>query len=81
MVGRDVDAAARGRAQTAEIGEPVLEVHDLWAAGDRGADALRGVTLTLGAGEIVAIAGVAGNGQRELAETVTGMRAATGGRS
>ncbi len=79
MVGRDLDAAARVARQTA-VGEPVLEVHDLWAAGDRGADAVRGVTLTVGAGEIVAIAGVAGNGQRELAETVTGMRAATGGR-
>ena len=52
-------------------------MHDLWAAGDRGGDAVRGVSLTRARGEIVAIAGVAGNGQRELAETVTGMRAAT----
>ena len=47
--------------------------------GDRGGDALRDVSLTVGAGEIVAIAGVAGNGQRELAETVTGMRRASAG--
>ena len=57
----------------------MLEVRDLWGAGDRGGDAIRGVTLTVRAGEIVAIAGVAGNGQRELAETITGMRAGARG--
>ena len=40
---------------------------------------MRGITLDVRAGEIVAIAGVAGNGQRELAETITGMRAPTQG--
>src|SRR5580765_6650780 len=79
MVGRDLDAAGR-LTRERNVGEPILEVHDLWAAGDRGGDAVRGVTLTVKAGEIVAIAGVAGNGQRELAETVTGMRPATRGR-
>jgi simple sugar transport system ATP-binding protein len=78
MVGRDVAAPER-RVRTTEIGEPVLEVRGLSALGDRGGDALRDVSLTVGAGEIVAIAGVAGNGQRELAETVTGMRAASAG--
>src|SRR6201999_1881577 len=63
MVGRDVAIAERV-AREIELGEPVLEVRDLWALGDRGGDALRGVSLTLRAGEIVAIAGVAGNGQR-----------------
>ena len=62
-----------------ELGEPVLEVTGLCAAGDRGGDALRNVSITVRAGEILAIAGVAGNGQRELAETLTGMRPATGG--
>jgi simple sugar transport system ATP-binding protein len=62
-------------AREGPIGEPVLEVRGLWAAGDRGGDALRGVDLTVRSGEIVAIAGVAGNGQRELAETIGGMRA------
>src|SRR5256714_10158212 len=42
MVGRDVAMAER-IAQTAELGEPVLEVDDLWAAGDRGTETLRGV--------------------------------------
>jgi simple sugar transport system ATP-binding protein len=73
MVGRDVAMAER-LERDVEIGTPVLEVHDLWATGDRGGDALRGIDLTVREGEIVAIAGVAGNGQRELAETVTGMR-------
>jgi simple sugar transport system ATP-binding protein len=78
MVGRDVAGAERIQREI-EIGSPVLEIDDLWAAGDRGGDALRGITLTVHAGEIVAIAGVAGNGQRELAETVTGMRPAKKG--
>ena len=73
MVGREVAPAERVE-RTAEVGEPVLEVRDLWGHGDRGGDALRGVSLTVRSGEVVAIAGVAGNGQRELAETVTGMR-------
>jgi ABC-type uncharacterized transport system ATPase subunit len=78
MVGRDVSMAERV-PRTGEIGEPVLETNDLWAAGDRGGETLRGVTLQVRAGEVLAIAGVAGNGQRELAETVTGMRHPTRG--
>jgi general nucleoside transport system ATP-binding protein len=78
MVGREVALAERVE-HAGEIGGPVLEVRELWAAGDRGGDALRGVSLTVRGGEIVAIAGVAGNGQRELAETVTGMRSAARG--
>jgi general nucleoside transport system ATP-binding protein len=78
MVGREVALAERVERDV-EVGAPVLEVRDLWSAGDRGGDALRGVTLTVRAGEIVAIAGVAGNGQRELAETVTGMRPSSRG--
>src|SRR3954465_7708292 len=73
MVGREVSLAERVE-RTVAIGEPVLEVRGLRAADDRGGEALRGVDLTVHAGEVVAIAGVAGNGQRELAETVTGMR-------
>jgi general nucleoside transport system ATP-binding protein len=73
MVGHEVSLTERVE-RLVEIGEPVLEVDDLWAMGDRGTDAVRGVSLTVRSGEIVAIAGVAGNGQRELAETITGMR-------
>jgi simple sugar transport system ATP-binding protein len=78
MVGREVNMAERV-PRTGEVGEPVLETTDLWALGDRGSETLRGVSLRVCAGEVVAIAGVAGNGQRELAETITGMRPATRG--
>ena len=74
--GRDRPQATEPRAGR----EVVLEAHDLHAEGDRGLPALRGVSLAVRGGEIVGIAGVAGNGQRELAETLTGMRAATSGR-
>lgn len=57
----------------------MLEVRDVAALNDKGLPALRGVSLTVNAGEIVGIAGVAGNGQRELAEVITGLRAATAG--
>jgi ABC-type uncharacterized transport system ATPase subunit len=73
MVGREIDVNRR-RVRTAEPGESMLELDDVWAMGDRGLPGLRGVTLRVRAGETVGIAGVAGNGQRELAETVTGLR-------
>jgi len=61
-------------------GPVVLEIRHLWADGDRGRDALRDVSLDVRAGEIVGVAGVAGNGQRELAEVVAGLRRPTRGR-
>lgn len=60
-------------------GRPVLYVNDLMAPGDRGFNALRGLNLTLQSGEILGIAGVEGNGQRELAEVITGLRPVTHG--
>jgi simple sugar transport system ATP-binding protein len=54
--------------------EPALEVDDLSVRGDRGEEAVRGMSFTIRRGEILGVAGVAGNGQRELAEAVTGMR-------
>jgi ABC-type uncharacterized transport system ATPase subunit len=78
MVGREVSLSERVERPT-QIGPPVLEVRGLRGAGDRGGESLRGVDLTVCAGEIVAIAGVAGNGQRELAETITGMRSPAAG--
>jgi simple sugar transport system ATP-binding protein len=79
MVGRELASTRPERVEPAED-ETVLEVEDLWAEGDRGETALRGVSLRIQAGEILAVAGVAGNGQRELAETITGLRPATRGR-
>ena len=55
-------------------GAACLEVKDLYAKSDRGDDALRGVSFTLRAGEILGLAGVSGNGQRELAESLAGLR-------
>jgi simple sugar transport system ATP-binding protein len=54
-------------------------VDDLWAVSQRGLDALRGVSLVVNRGEIVGVAGVAGNGQTELVEVVTGLRRAGSG--
>ena len=73
MVGRDVDVARRHESHVT-IGEVVLELDGLTAVGDRGGEALRDVSLVVRAGEVLGIAGVAGNGQRELAEAATGLR-------
>jgi simple sugar transport system ATP-binding protein len=77
MVGRELGGAGEARGRTP--GEAVLELEGIWTPGDRGEPAVRGASLLVLAGEIVAVAGVAGNGQRELAETIAGMRAPTEG--
>jgi ABC-type uncharacterized transport system ATPase subunit len=58
---------------------PVLQVDQLMALGDRGALALHGVSFKVQAGEILGVAGVSGNGQRELVETLVGQRAQVSG--
>src|SRR6185436_4142405 len=55
-------------------GKPVLEVDDLTVRNPHGQAGLSGFRLNVRAGEIVGIAGVAGNGQDELAAAVTGLR-------
>lgn len=55
-------------------GAVVLELKDVCADDERGLPALRELSLSLRAGEILGIAGVAGNGQRELSEVITGLR-------
>lgn len=55
-------------------GEAALEIHDLKVRSDRGELALNGLSLTVHQGEIVGLAGVSGNGQRELAEAINGLR-------
>jgi general nucleoside transport system ATP-binding protein len=59
-------------------GERILAVRDVTADNDRGLPSLRGVSLDVHAGEIVGIAAVAGNGQSELAQVVTGLRQCQG---
>ena len=77
MVGRDV--LFRLEKPAANLGEERLILSDVEALDDKGLSALRKLSLTVRSGEIVGIAGVAGNGQRELAETICGLRPTTGG--
>ncbi len=72
MVGRDV--VLRIEKPPKEPGEVILHVEDLWVKGDRGEEAVRGVSFDVRAGEIFGIAGVEGNGQSELIEAITGLR-------
>ena len=78
MVGREVSLTRE--LDPREPGEPRLILENLHALSDRGTTALRGVSLEVHSGEILGIAGVSGNGQRELAEVITGLREATQGR-
>ncbi len=72
MVGREVQLTVdRGESHPAE---PMLQVEDLRVAGGHGGDVVDGVSLEVRAGEILGIAGVAGNGQDELVEAITGLR-------
>jgi len=77
MVGREVGFAPdRGNVQR---GECRLQLDEVLCGSDRGTPGLRGVSLELYSGEILGIAGVSGNGQRELAEAITGLRKTTNG--
>ncbi len=79
MVGHELHTVTRTPHPHTEDATPALEVDGLWADGDRGVAALKGVSLRIDAGEILAVAGVAGNGQRELAEAISGLRPHTRG--
>ena len=77
MVGRDLREL---RARTVPPPSPVvLEVRGLTAKSDRGAAALQGVDFEVRGGEVLGVAGVGGNGQSELAQTILGLRRPTGG--
>jgi simple sugar transport system ATP-binding protein len=77
MVGRTV-IQEREKAPTTP-GDVRLDIADAAVQGDRGVLAVRGATLQVRGGEILGIAGVAGNGQRELCEAVAGLRPMTSG--
>jgi simple sugar transport system ATP-binding protein len=79
MVGREIELGLGRRNGHRELGEACLELEGVGSDGDRGLPAVKDVSLSVRRGEIVAVAGVAGNGQRELAETIAGMRAPTSG--
>ncbi|MCA1674694.1 MAG: ABC transporter ATP-binding protein [Actinobacteria bacterium] len=78
MVGRDITFESE-RAPS-DAGAALLQVEDLHADSDLGLPAVRGASLSVHAGEILGLAGVAGNGQRELAEALAGTRPPTRGR-
>ena len=94
MVGRDVrllrvvageapttaDTSSPEREPAPEPASPILTVEGLNARGERGTPALRDVSLTVAPGEILAIAGVEGNGQPELEEALFGLRTPDRGR-
>jgi ABC-type uncharacterized transport system ATPase subunit len=77
MVGREV--LFRLEKKESRAGEAVLEIEDVSVRNDKGLEALHSLSLTLRQGEILGIAGVAGNGQRELAEAIVGLRPVTNG--
>ncbi|MEM1429671.1 MAG: ABC transporter ATP-binding protein [Pseudomonadota bacterium] len=76
MVGRKV--LLRVDKPPAQPGRTILEVSDLRAKDEQGVERLKGVSFTVRAGEILGIAGVAGNGQSELLDVLGGIRTATG---
>jgi simple sugar transport system ATP-binding protein len=83
MVGRDIvlaDMRQRPLGAAPMSATPVLSLEGVFAVGDSGSEALHGISLDVRAGEIVGIAGVAGNGQRELSQVLTGIRPITAGR-
>lgn len=77
LVGRDI--LIRTERSTVEKGKPILEVKNLTALSDRDLTALNGVSFTIHEGEILGVAGVSGNGQRELVEVLAGLRPAAAG--
>jgi len=78
IVGREV--MYNVQKQDVQMGQVVLQLSDVSALNDLGTPALKNVSLELKGGEILGVAGVSGNGQRELDEVVTGMRKPTLGR-
>ncbi|MBN1145862.1 MAG: ABC transporter ATP-binding protein [Anaerolineales bacterium] len=77
MVGREVGwTPDRGQVERRDVR---LVLKNVASESDRGTPALRNVDLEVHSSEILGIAGVSGNGQRELAEVITGLRPVTGG--
>jgi simple sugar transport system ATP-binding protein len=77
MIGETI--TAESGYSDCQSGETLLELENVHALGDLKRNALNGVSLTVSRGEILGLAGVAGNGQRELAEVIAGLRSITKG--
>ncbi len=82
MFGEKAEAIERAIRIEARVNgrKPVLEVEDLWVKGDFGEHAVRGASLVVREGEVVGVAGIAGNGQKELVHAVMGLRKPDRGR-
>ncbi len=78
MVGREV--LFRLERKPLKEGKEILKVDNVEAFNDRGIKILNKISFSVHAGEIFGLAGVAGNGQKELAQVITGLRKATSGR-
>ena len=72
MVGREVDLDTKKKA--AKLGAETLVVKNLTVLDDRNQQMVNGISFSVNDGEILAIAGVQGNGQTELAEAILGLR-------
>ena len=72
MIGREMFLNVERQANA--LGETVLNVQNLWTSGEKELSKIRGLSLSVRAGEIVGIAGIDGNGQSELIEAITGLR-------
>ena len=79
MIGQAPVRPAVLRARAPDLGQS-LDLQDLTILGDQGAPAVRGLSLRAEGGEILGIAGVSGNGQRELVEALAGQRDPVAGR-
>jgi simple sugar transport system ATP-binding protein len=83
----ELTEAMFGRSTTSAVGErtslrmtnPVLDIKNLSVKDERGLEAIKDVSLEVHAGEIFGVAGVAGNGQRELSEAITGLHRISNG--
>jgi simple sugar transport system ATP-binding protein len=78
MVGREIEEVSRLKGH--EAARPILEISGLCALNDKKLQTVKNVSLTVRKGEIVSLAGVSGNGQKELTEVILGMRKATAGK-
>src|SRR5918993_891955 len=83
MVGRElaqiIEDPRHEPHETVATGNTILLLREVTAIGEKGVPALKSISLEVRAGETLGVAGVAGNGQSELAEVVTGLRRTTNG--
>ena len=81
MIGREMQTIEKKQINTNNMEQkPILIVNNLQAKGDEGEIALKDISFSMDAGEILGVAGVSGNGQSEFAEVLTGLRPLNSGK-